>query len=420
MQKLFRKISQLDWQYHIPTLISLLVILVLLRLPTGFEGRLIYKGSDHTTARILKVYNEGIHDTGVMKVGDQGAEVEILGGKFKGEKVEAFNILQGSLDKDKIFDVGDVARVVVDYRGDQINSVNLIDYDRLPYETGFLLLFAVILVAVAGQTGFRSLLSFLLTILSIWKVLIPNVLRGANPIGLGLFIIIAITILIILPIYGLSYRSWAAIAGSSLGTIATALLGIWGTQLFRIHGAVMPQAESLLYAGYSDLNLTQIFMMAIFIGASGAIMDLAVDITSAVSEVIAKKPSMGWRESFRSGMNVGRAAMGTMTTTLLLAYSGGFISLMMVFMAQGTPLMNILNYKDIAAEILHTLVGSIGLVLVAPVTAFVAAWLLVKFGKEEILLAEFQQMQAKKLIPQDQKFDYASFRQKLEETEFIL
>lgn len=230
--------------------------------------------------------------------------------------------------------------------------------------------------------------------------------------------ILAITVLIILPIYGLSYRSLAAILGSSLGTLATALLGIWGTRLFRIHGAVMPQAESLLYAGYDHLNLTEIFMMAIFIGASGAIMDLAVDITSAVSEVIAKKPSMGWRESYRSGMNVGRAAMGTMTTTLLLAYSGGFISLMMVFMAQGTPMMNILNYKDIAAEILHTLVGSIGLVLVAPATAFVASWLLVKFGKREILLAEFQQLQEKKLIPADQEFDFESFRQKLEEAEF--
>ena len=308
MRKPLQTFFHENWSYHLPALISLLVIVVLLFIPTGFESRLIYQGSDHTTAKVLKVYNEGIHDPGVMKVGDQGAEVEILGGKFKGQKVEAFNILQGSLDKDKIFAVGDVARVVVDYRGDKINSVNLIDYNRLPYETGFLVLFAVILLAVAGQTGFRSVLSFLLTILAIWKVLIPNVLRGANPIGLGLLLILAITVLIILPIYGLSYRSLAAILGSSLGTLATALLGIWGTRLFRIHGAVMPQAESLLYAGYDHLNLTEIFMMAIFIGASGAIMDLAVDITSAVSEVIAKKPSMGWRESYRSGMNVGRAA----------------------------------------------------------------------------------------------------------------
>lgn len=76
-----------------------------------------------------------------------------------------------------------------------------------------------------------------------------------------------------------------------------------------------------------------------------------MDITSAVREVVEKKPEIGWKEAAQSGMNVGRAAMGTMTTTLLLAYSGGYISLLMVFMAQGTPVDNILNYKYVSAEI---------------------------------------------------------------------
>ena len=96
-----------------------------------------------------------------------------------------------------------------------------------------------------------------------------------------------------------------------------------------------------MYAGYQDFNLTRIFMASIFIGASGALMDLSVDITSAVHEVVEKRPDIGWKEAVRSGMNVGRSAMGTMTTTLLLAYSGGYIALLMVFMAQGTPLVNI-------------------------------------------------------------------------------
>jgi len=88
-----------------------------------------------------------------------------------------------------------------------------------------------------------------------------------------------------------------------------------------------------------------------------------------------KKPDIGRRELIASGMNVGRAVVGTMTTTLLLAYSGSFTALMMVFIAQGTPVINILNLTYIAAEILHTLVGSFGVVLVAPFTAIVAGWL---------------------------------------------
>ena len=110
-------------------------------------------------------------------------------------------------------------------------------------------------------------------------------------------------------------------------------------------------------------------------------MDLSVDITSAIAEVVAKKPEISRREAIRSGMNVGRAAMGTMTTTLLLAYSGEYIALLMVFMAQGTPIDHILNYKYVAAEVLDTIVGSFGLVTVAPFTAVVAGILLA--GKKE-------------------------------------
>lgn len=164
--------------------------------------------------------------------------------------------------------------------------------------------------------------------------------------------------------------------GAAAGLLVTAILGILFTKAFKIHGAVMSYSESLLYSGYQDLNLTEIFMASIFIGSSGAVMDLAVDITSAVREVVDKKPDVSRWEAVKSGINVGRAAMGTMTTTLLLAYSGGYIALLMVFMAQGTPLYNIFNYKYVSAEILHTLVGSFGLVTTAPLTALMAGMLL--------------------------------------------
>ena len=110
-----------------------------------------------------------------------------------------------------------------------------------------------------------------------------------------------------------------------------------------------------------------------------------MEITSAVYEVVEKKPDIHPWEAVRSGMNVGRAAMGTMTTTLLLAYSGGYIALLMVFMAQGTPLVNMLNYKYVTSEIIHTLVGSFGLVLAAPLTALTAGFFLGKGKHQEDL-----------------------------------
>jgi len=149
------------------------------------------------------------------------------------------------------------------------------------------------------------------------------------------------------------------------------------TNLFRIHGAVMESSESLLYAGYQNLDLPRIFMASIFLGSSGAVMDLSVDICSAVYEVVQKRPDITAREAISSGFAVGRAACGS-TTTLLLAYSGSYIALLMVFMAQGTPVEFILNYKYVAAEIVHTIVGSSGLVTVAPLTAITSGLLLTR------------------------------------------
>lgn len=372
--------------HRLPVLITLALIVALWFIPTGFEGRLLYQGSDKTTARILSVNNDQIHDNGLVRVGEQTARVKLLGGRFKGRETEAFNHLSGSVGKDKIFRRDDIARVVIDFSGEEIHAVNLIDHDRMPQELILIGIFAVLLVLIAGRTGFRALLSFLLTILVLWKILIPNILRGTDPILLGIGVVAVLTILIISSVFGFSRRALAATGGAMLGILVTFLFSLWSTGAFRIHGAVMAQSESLLYAGFSHLNLTRIFMATIFVAASGAIMDLAVDITSAVTEVVDKKPTIRWPEAFRSALNVGQAELGTMTTTLLLAYSGGYLALMMVFMAQGTPLMNILNYKEVAAEILHTLVGSLGLVAVAPLTALLAALLLTTpSGVREVL-----------------------------------
>lgn len=264
----------------------------------------------------------------------------------------------------------------------EIRSVVMSDHYRLNKEIILLLIFAFFLVLFAGKNGFQAILSFLITILVIWKILVPCYLKGYNPIWIGIAITALLTFIIIFFVYGSNRKTAAAFSGAFLGVMTTCLLGILFTDLFQIHGAIMPNAESLLYSGYQHLDLTAIFMSSIFIGASGAMMDLSVDITSAISEVIMKKPDISRKDAILSGMTVGRAPMGTMTTTLLLAYSGGYISLLMVFMAQGTPIDHILNYKYVASEILDTVVGSFGLVTVAPFTAVMAGLLLAGGNKK--------------------------------------
>lgn len=366
-------------QYQAPVWVCVLFIAILIFLPTGYQE--IYREAEQCTAKVLETDNSSIIDTGLVRSGEQRCELQILNGKFKGRQTQGVNMLNGSLEQDKLFAQGDRAQVVVSYHEDEILMVTMIDHDRIPAEILMGAVFVLFLILFAGRTGVRAVLSFIMTILAIWKILVPFYLKGYNPIWIGLLFTLILSLLIIALVYGFDRRCASAVSGTFLGVLVTCILGAVFTDLFQIHGAVMSSSESLLYAGYQDLNLTRIFMASIFIGASGALMDLSVDITSAIHEIVEKRPDIGWREAVKSGMNIGRAAMGTMTTTLLLAYSGGYIALLMVFMAQGTPLVNILNYKYVAAEMIHTVIGSFGLVTVAPFTALCAGVLLTKRSK---------------------------------------
>ena len=373
-------------RYYAPVAVCLLLIAILLMLPTGYEDSVQYQEAERCVAKVTMVDNSSIVDTGLVRSGEQRCTVTFLNGLFKGETVTAINLLQGSLEQDKLFSVGDTAQVVISYDGENISRVTMTDHFRLPGELILAGLFVLFLVLFAGSTGVRAILSFVLTVLAIWKLLVPMYLNGYNPIWVGLTINVLLTTLIIALVYGFDRRCASAVSGAFLGILVTCVLGVIFTDLFNIHGAVMSYSESLLYAGYQHLNLTQIFMASIFLGSSGAVMDLSVDITSAVYEVVEKKPDIRPWEAVKSGMNVGRAAMGTMTTTLLLAYSGGYIALLMVFMAQGTPTEHIFNYKYVAAEMIHTVIGSFGLVSVAPFTAMCAGLLLTKNSTRQLPL----------------------------------
>ena len=359
----------------IPILITLIAIVVLICVPNKFPQK-IYENTERVSARVLSTDESFIINNGLIKTGEQLCDVEILQGKFKGETVTGSNRLSGSLEQDKIFAVGDKILVTLDYTGDEIRVATLVDHYRINYEILLVGVFMIFLVGFSGIVGIKAILSFIFTILAMWKLLIPLFLMGYNPILIGMVTTIILVCLIIGLVYGIDRRSLAGIIGALAGSIVTCFMALFFVSRFKIHGAVMSYSEMLLYSGYENLNLTEIFIASIFIASSGAVMDVAVDITSAVAEVVEKKPDITRTEAIKSGINVGRSIMGTMMTTLLLAYSGGYIGLLMVFMAQGTPIINILNLKYVSSEILHTLVGSFGLITVAPFTAIASGILL--------------------------------------------
>lgn len=358
------------------SLLVFILFIVLILIPTGFEGALQFQDAVKCKVLVTEIDNSSLIDTGLIRTGQQVCQVKFLSGKFKGQEAEGWNMLSGSLAQDKLFIPGDKAQAIVHHDDGEIISVNLIDYYRLNGELILTLAFAAFLIIFARGVGFRSVLSFFITILTLWKVLIPLFLKGYNPIITGLIAVAVITFIILALVYGFDLKLVSSFCGSMSGILFAMLLSIICSKSFHIHGAVMANSEALLYSGFQDLNLTQIFMASVFIGASGSVMDLSVDITSAVSEVVRNCPDISTKKAIKSGLTVARAAMGTMTTTLLLAYSGSCIAFLMTFMAQGTPVYNILNNNVVAAEIINTIAGSFGLAMTAPLTAFISGILL--------------------------------------------
>jgi uncharacterized membrane protein len=352
--------------------VFLLLTILLYFVPTGFEDRQP-KNSVRCRGRVIDVDNSEVLQRGIVKVGMQGLTIKILDGPYKGREVDAINQLIGKMELDKIFAKGDIALMVLSLKDGEIYLANAQDHYRLHTELTLLLCFTALLIVFAGLTGAKALLSFLFATLMIWKIMIPLFLKGSDPILMSLGVVIALTGAIIFLVGGLSKRGLVAFLGSLLGIVVTMGMALLFSKGFHLHGPIKPFSETLLYSGYAHLNLTRIFLAGIFIASSGAVMDLAMDVASGMDELRIRKPDIHFLDALRAGFGIGRPVVGTMTTTLLLAYSGGYTALLMVFMAQGVPVVNLLNLNYVAAEILYTLVGSFGLVTVAPFTAIVGA-----------------------------------------------
>lgn len=339
-------------------------------LPTGFEKKDTGR-SVRCRGRVVSVDNAQVQQFNIIKSGDQGVTLEMLSGPFQGQEFKANNPLLGQMDRDKLFQPGDTAFVVLSLdRDGKVVFVNPVDHYRIGLQLFLLGLFALLLLIYGGWVGAKSLLSFLFTALVLWKVLVPLLLKGVDPVWLTLWVTMGLCAAIILLVAGMTRKGITALAGACLGIVTSGVMAVYFTGHLNLHGAVMPFAETLLYAGFDYLNLTRLYVAAIFLASSGAVMDIAMDVAASIHEVHDRNPELSFWELTRSGLNVGRAVTGTMTTTLLLAYSGGYITLLMAFMAQNIPLTNTFNLIFVSAEIVKTLIGSFGLVTVAPFTAF--------------------------------------------------
>ena len=330
---------------------------------------------------VITVDNTEILQAGAGAVGVQTATVMVHAGEWKGTRVEAVNHLNGQLEMDEIYTPGDRILLAVRIADGQIKDAKTINTFRQDWELVLFAVFALSLVAFSRVIGLKALISFLASLGVLWWFYIPNLLNGVSPLPLSLAVLVLLSGVIVLSVAGITLHGVAAFMGTVCGLAVTLGFTLFFGDKLSLGGMTAPFATTLLVQGNYSLNLQHIFYAAVMLGASGAAMDIAMDVSVSMKEIKVKRPDMEMGELIESGFNVGRTVIGTMATTLLLAYSGGYLTMLMVFVSQGTSFTRILNMKLVAAEIFRILIGSIGLLMVAPVTAVFAGILLCRVKK---------------------------------------
>lgn len=330
-------------------------------------------------AEVLEVRHLSEHDPGLeMVIERTELEVELLEGRFAGRVLEVESPTTGNPAFDIDFKAGDRILVLAEIQGEDIVAAHATDLVRDRWLYMIMGFFLLLLVVVGGIQGVKTIITLGITGIAIGTVLLPLLLKGYNPIGVTVAVsagVVAVTFLIIA---GAGRKTLAAVIGTTGGVVVAGVLAMIVGGLARLSGfGGEEDAIGLLYIPQGiELDIRGLLFAGIIIGALGAVMDVGMSIASAMEEVKRVNPLIGMRDLIRSGMNVGRDVMGTMSNTLILAYTGSTIPMLLLFMAYDTPFLKVINLELIATEVIRAMAGSIGLILAIPVTALASGLLM--------------------------------------------
>ena len=369
-------------------IVQLLVILVF---AVAFSGLLYWanhdkpgyyrdadRGTKYETARVLKIIEDNtVADEtmeGILR-GNMTMQVEVLTGPYKGEVATITNYFSSQYNV--VVSENDKISVRIDSESDDSYDISVYNYSRQTFIVVMVLLFFFALVLIGGKRGLMAIAGLVFTFVSIVYILIPLVLKGfpVLPMTLG---IIGITILLSFWFLGgIQNKTISAFAGSMAGVCVAALLAFIAGEIAHITGFQMDDAESLvLIKNEANLHIKDLFISGVLIAAVGAIMDVAMSIASAVHELQILNPNLDKKTLFRSGMNVGKDAMGTMTNTLILAFAGTSLNMMILIYSYGVSFTQLMNTDFIAIEVVRAIAGSMGIVFTVPAVAYFSAYIL--------------------------------------------
>lgn len=315
-----------------------------------------------------------------LRLGTQELKVKVTGGVHKGEVHEVTNSLSA------LYNVyakeGTRVMLLVTQQTNGSYQVAVYAYDRSVILAGFLLVFFAAMCIIGGKKGVKAVIGLVFTIVCILFLLVPLVAKGCSATGTAIVLVIGVTVVVFLILDGIRIKTIAAMISTIGGVLFAGLCSMIVEKTAHLNGFHMESAENLmLISSQNTIRIKGLLTACILIAALGAVMDVAMSISSAVCEVYEANKNLTFYRLFVSGMNVGRDAMGTMANTLILAFAGSSLNLLLLVFSYGIPFYRFLNTDQIAIEIVQAVGGSLGIISAVPIAAAVVSGLLCRRKK---------------------------------------
>jgi len=307
-----------------------------------------------------------------LTVGYQDLKVQISSGSRSGTVTTIRNVLNYTTNV--LARAGDTVILHLDTADRDHWLASLYSSERAPFLLVLVSLFALALCCIGGWRGVKSVVGIAFTFVTLIFLFIPMLYRGYSPVA-SAFLVTALTAVVSLFLLnGPCGKTWAAIVGTCIGVALAALVAALFQNLTQVSGLNEAEADSLLaIGGKTGLQVGGLLFASILVASLGAVMDIAISVASAVSEVYRGNPLLDRKQLFRAGMSVGRDTMGTMANTLILAFVGSSLSTIVLLYSLQSSYNQIANSALVAMEVVKAFSGSLGVVLTVPAVAFIAA-----------------------------------------------
>lgn len=342
----------------------------------GFLADKYNKGMEYYKGEVVEVLEENLQEDEFLEnvqVGFQTVLVQLKDGPLKGQEYEIGNPVSRLYN----IKVKEGTKVIVGcYESNGENVFTIFSYNRSNIIYILVAIFALIVIIIGGVKGVKSLVSLIFTLVCCVYLMLPLLLKGVSPIIAGILMaILSITVTLLL-VSGMNKKTFTAILGTVSGVVIAGIIAYVFGKLSYLSGITMEDAESLMYiAEDTGLKITGLMFTGILVASLGAVMDVAMSISSSIFEINSINDKVTFKELFKSAMNIGKDIIGTMTNTLILAFAGGSLSLLILIYSSSMPYNKLINLDVLGTEVIQGLAGSIGIVLAVPITALIGCYL---------------------------------------------